>query len=129
MLMHKTPTPVIEADPTCPENRKPALPQMIASYHQIAQLKISRVFPGHYERFEDAHQKIREQLGRIHWRKEQALGFVQEGHHDFLSLLRCMYGKNLSIPAVPMMLGYLDILEAEGKIEVKKGKQGLLFFA
>ena len=127
MLLRITPTPVIESDPETPEKRKPALPQMLESYQRVAKLPISQVFPGHYEPFVEAHVMIEKQVGRIHQRKEQAFQLIQEGNHHFLVLLDNMYGKRLNLAAVPMMLGYLDLLEAEERIRVELGKKGLQF--
>ncbi|MEM7367199.1 MAG: MBL fold metallo-hydrolase [Bacteroidota bacterium] len=127
MLLSITPSPVIEANPDPPYERIPALPQMLDSYQQINQLAIDQVYPGHYEPFTEAHEMIQKQVARIHFRKEQCLGLIKAGHADFMSLLQQMYGKRMSLPAVPMMVGYLDLLLAEGKIDSRRTPEGLRF--
>lgn len=127
MLIKITPTPVIEANPDPPHQRIPALPQMIQSYHEVAKLDIGTVYPGHYEVFDDAQELIQNQLDRIELRKEQCLQLIQSGHQDLMSLGQQMYGSRMSMPAIPMLVGYLDLLLLDEKIEAKPEKEGLVF--
>lgn len=129
MLIRITPTPVIEANPTPPYQRIPSLPQMLDSYEKIRQLKIQTVYPGHYESFGAAHDLIDKQVSRIHVRKEQCLDLIRGGTGDFMTLLQQMYGKRMTLPAVPMLLGYLDLLMAEDKIYSTETKAGRRFFS
>ena len=118
MLLRITPTPVIE-DTEGSDVRNRSIFQLLDSYESLLQLPIDRVFPGHYEIFDQAHEVIDLQVGRIHLRKEECLTLIQAGNQDFLSLYSQMY-QGPSLPAVNMLVGYLDLLESEGKIRIEE---------
>ena len=118
MLLKITPTPVIE-DTEGTDVRNRSIFQLLDSYDRLLDLPIQRVFPGHYEIFDQSSKVIEQQVGRIHFRKEECLQFIQQGHQNFLSLYSLMY-QGPSLPAVNMLVGYLDLLENEGKIRIEE---------
>ncbi len=114
MLLKITPTPVVEAEPEGQKRRKNII-ELLASYQQLKALEIQQVYPGHYEIFSDAPRVIEQQIARIHMRKDECFYLIQQGQQHFLSLYSTMY-KVPSLPAFNMLIGYLDLLEFEGKI-------------
>lgn len=118
MLLRITPTPVIEEKEGSP-TRNRSIFQLLDSYEHLLRLPIQRVFPGHYEIFDHAHKVINQQVERIHFRKEECLQWIQKGHQDFLTLYSLMY-QGPSLPAVNMLVGYLDLLEREGRIKIEE---------
>lgn len=117
MLLQITPTPVVEFDLDNPSKRALGLSIMLESYAKMAALEVTKVFPGHYEPFGEHRKVIDMQVGRIQMRKEQTLVLIKKGKHRFYELLDELYKNRLSMPAMSMMRGYLDVLMAEGKIE------------
>lgn len=120
MLLQRTPTPVMETPPAGGQ-RIPALPLFIESLTQIEALSIDKVYPGHGDQFEDAAGLIRRQRQRIDRRKEQCYRFVAEGTETALHLMFRMYPGSKERPNLAglwMLIGYLDILIAEGRVVV-----------
>ncbi|MFK7906473.1 MAG: MBL fold metallo-hydrolase [Chitinophagales bacterium] len=128
MLLRITPTPVIDADIEPPYTRNKGILQLLESYQKFAQLDIDIVYPGHYAPFNNAKEVIKKQVNRIQERKIECLKYIQEGTTDFFSLIQKLYGKNFSMPAIPMLVGYLDLLEIENSIFVLKTPEGLRYF-
>lgn len=124
MLLAKTPTPVMDADPSAPQERVKSIFALLDSFERFAQLDINTVFPGHYEPFSNHRHLIRQQVRRIQLRKETCFSLIKDGNHDFSSLLAQLYNNRVFPPAFPMLVGYLDLLEAEGRIiaQEKAGK-------
>ena len=129
MLLSITPTPVIDVTLEPPYKREKSLQQMVASYEKFAQLEVSMVYPGHYAPFNNHREIIDKQLSRITQRKNECLTHIQAGTQEFMELLHKLYGANFSIPALPMLVGYLDLLADENLIKTEKTKQGLKYFA
>lgn len=129
MLLEITPTPVIDVTLNPPYTRERSLHQMIESYHTFAQMAIDKVYPGHYTPFENHREVIDRQLKRIEQRKGECLKHIQAGTHDFLGLFQKLYGAKMTIPALPMLVGYLDLLAADNLIEARKTMEGLRYFA
>ena len=119
MLLRITPTPVIEADIKDPSKRSIGIIDLLDSYKKIRSLDIQTVYPGHYEIFHNAHEVIDRQVNRIHDRKEKCLEYIETGISKFYDLLQAMYSSNFSPPAMIMLIGYLDLLQAEGKIRMQ----------
>jgi hypothetical protein len=129
MLLSITPTPVIDVTLEPPYKREKSLQQMVASYEKFAQLEVNMVYPGHYTPFNNHREIIDKQLNRIRQRKDECLSHIQAGTQEFMELLHKLYGTNFSIPALPMLVGYLDLLADENLIKTEKTEQGLKYFA
>lgn len=129
MLLSITPTPVIDVTLEPPYRREKSLQQMVASYEKFAQLEVGMVYPGHYAPFSNHREIIDKQLSRITQRKNECLTHIQAGTQEFMELLHKLYGTNFSIPALPMLVGYLDLLADENLIKTEKTEQGLKYFA
>ncbi len=127
MLLSITPSPVIDVTLEPPYKREKSLHQMIDSLHQFAAIDIDQVYPGHYEPFQNHREVIQKQLDRITMRKNQCLDLIRSGTQDFFGLLTQLYGKNFTLPAIPMLVGYLDLLAAENLIVSEKTAQGLKY--
>ena len=127
MLLRITPTAVMDASIEDPTKRDKGLKDLLASYQKIASLDIAKVFPGHYEIFENAHETIEFQVARIHSRIEECFELIQNGKQEFMEILHTMYANRIHMPAFAMLIGYLDILLEEGRIEevkLENGKRG-----
>ena len=123
MLLKITPTPVIEASLENPNERTKGIIQLIDSYNMLRQLEIEKVYPGHYEIFQNAHEVIDRQLKRIEIRKQQCLSILQSGVTSFFDLLQQMYSSNFHPPALIMLIGYLDLLEVDEKIRYEEEEE------
>lgn len=129
MLLNITATPVIDNSIESPEKRALALVQMLDSYERLLQYPIKQVFPGHYQSFTDAVGKINKQVARIHLRKEECFELIKAGIHDFFELFDRLYkGNRMNIPAFPMLVGYLDLLQEEGRIVGRMGNDKMGFY-
>ncbi|WP_420644796.1 MBL fold metallo-hydrolase [Candidatus Leptofilum sp.] len=121
MLLPKTPTPIVER-PSDGITRQPSLPIFMESLKRCEALEIDWVFPGHGEPFQNHCQLIHKQRNRIHKRKDEALTLIQQGHHTAYALMNEMYAHYppaFRVAGLWMLIGYLDLLQAEGKIEVE----------
>jgi glyoxylase-like metal-dependent hydrolase (beta-lactamase superfamily II) len=121
MLMIPTATPVVEAPPPG-EERQPALPRMVQSLRQLAAWDVATVYPGHGAPFTDHRTVIESQIERIQARKEESWRHVQQGASTVAALFSQLYGSRMAavgLAGLWMALGYLDLLEAEGRVTVK----------
>lgn len=121
MLMIPTATPVVETPPPG-ELRRPALPAFLQSLDQLAQLDVDIVYPGHGVPFPNHRQVIASQQARIHERKEECWQQVTAGIDTVAAIFARMYGvraQNVGMAGLWMVVGYLDLLEAEGRVTVE----------
>ncbi|MEM6804279.1 MAG: hypothetical protein AAF696_22955, partial [Bacteroidota bacterium] len=91
--------------------------QLLASYSKLKELNISRAYPGHYDILENIDPLIEKQVNRIHMRKEEVYNYLKEGDMGVYDIFDKMYGRNFT--GWSMLLGYLDLLEKEGRIQQK----------
>lgn len=119
MLLHRTPTPVVE-NPPPGRPRQPGLPLFLQSLDVLERLAIDTVYPGHGPIFHDAQEKIAQQRKRIERRKRQCLQAIDDGYHTLMALTNHLYAKRdptLRFAGLWMIVGYLDLLQAEGRVE------------
>ncbi len=119
MLLAQTPTPIIEPPADRSVEYTPSLAQFLDSLAKVDSLAIEVVYPGHGEIFYDAHDLIARQRDRIFRRKEECFTYVQAGISEVEPLLLEMYPyypPQFRFVALWMLLGYLDLLRAEGKV-------------
>jgi glyoxylase-like metal-dependent hydrolase (beta-lactamase superfamily II) len=123
MLLRVTPTPVVDAPPPGAA-RVPCLPQFLDSLARVEALAIDAVYPGHGPPFGDPRQIIAEQRARIQQRQEECFNHIAAGRRTICELFPAMYGDRASegnfMPAVWMLLGYTDLLQAEGRVAVEE---------
>jgi glyoxylase-like metal-dependent hydrolase (beta-lactamase superfamily II) len=129
MLLENTPTPVVEAPPAG-SGRVPALPLFLQSLRHCDELPIGIVYPGHGAPFADHRTLIARQEARIARRSQETLQLVAGGMRTLPTLLQAMYG-HLS-PAAQfaglwMLIGYLDLLEIDGRV-ARTLENGILHF-
>jgi len=122
MILNITPTPVIEYDESRPDHRSRGLSELLQSYEKIAGLAVDHVYPGHYDEMGDPSKLIEFQKNRIQQRVGETLKFIQQGATQFSKLLGKLYPNRVSMPAANMLIGYLDLLEDQGHINVKGGE-------
>lgn len=120
MLLNITPSPVIDTNLEPPFERVKSLATMLESYEKFANLEVDIVYPGHYEPFSDHKILIDYQINRIHKRKEECFQLIKAGTHHFDELLKELYKGRISMPAIPMLIGYLDLLFDEGRLKMEK---------
>lgn len=124
MILRIAPTPVIDISLTSPDTRSQSIHQMLMSYSRVRSMDIDIVYPGHYSSLSNHVELIDRQVERIHTRKYECLELIKSGDMDFMSLLNGLYRGRLSPPALPMLVGYLDLLLEEGRITKDlKGKK------
>ena len=122
MLVQRTPTPVVE----CPPNgsqRIPALPQFLDSLALVEGLDVDVVFPGHGEPFHNYREIIQQQRRRIMKRKAECLDWVRQGYDTAVTITQHMYANRpttIMFAGLWMVVGYLDLLLAEGKITMQE---------
>lgn len=120
MLLAVTPVPVVESPPEGSTERVPGLPLFMDSLDLIESLDVDLVLPGHGRPFSDHRQVIRRQRERIFIRKEECRQWIEEGITTPADLVAKMYAHRpvqYRFAGLWMLMGYLDLLEAEGSIE------------
>ncbi|CAN5786643.1 MBL fold metallo-hydrolase [soil metagenome] len=121
MLMIPTATSVAEAPPTG-EPRQPTLPDFLHSLDQLAALAVETVYPGHGAPFANHRQVIGAQQMRIHERKEECWRQVAAGVETVATIFEQLYGARaaqVGMAGLWMVVGYLDLLQAEGRVTVE----------
>lgn len=130
MLLPKTPTPIVE-QPADGKTREPSLPVYLDSLARVEALQIDTVYPGHGEVFGEHLALIQSQRARIHQRKEETFALVQQGHGVPVELTNVMYSHypaQFRFAGLWMLLGYLDLLEMEGRVTVSPNEDGVLWY-
>ncbi len=120
MLLATTPVPVVESPPGGTTERVPALPLFMQSLDLIEALDVEVVLPGHGRPFRQHRQVIQRQRERIIKRKEECLGWIEAGIRTPAELVDKMYAHRpieMRFPGLWMLVGFLDLLEAEGAVE------------
>ena len=118
MLLPQTPTPAIEMKVDDPDEREISILRLLASFKEMKELPIKRVFPGHGAAFENHRQLIDNQVARIYLRKAECLRVIQKGQNSFFEIFQQIYPGAFNIFTLSMLKGYLDLLEADGTIKV-----------
>ena len=121
MLMIPTATPVVETPPPGAP-RRPALPDFLHSLDRLAALDVEIVYPGHGALFTDHRQVIRNQQIRIHERKAECWQHVAAGAQTVAMVFERLYGPRtpaVGMAGLWMVVGYLDLLQAEGRVTVE----------
>ncbi|GIK55594.1 MAG: MBL fold metallo-hydrolase [Chloroflexi bacterium] len=119
MLLHKAPTPIVE-EPPDGETRRPSLPLLLDSFTVLEELDIAIAYPGHGPLIHNADELIRQQRQRLQSRKQEALDHIRQGCQTVIELVNTMYAhypENARIAGLWMVVGYLDLLKAEGVVE------------
>ncbi|MCB8942306.1 MAG: MBL fold metallo-hydrolase [Ardenticatenaceae bacterium] len=117
-LLHRAPTPIVER-PLTGHTRIPALPQFLQSLDLAEALDIDIVYPGHGDLITDHRALIRKQRQRIHQRKMECWQLVADGHETMADLVNIMYAHyppQARFSGLWMLVGYLDLLKAEGLV-------------
>jgi glyoxylase-like metal-dependent hydrolase (beta-lactamase superfamily II) len=130
MLMVPIATPVVEAPPPG-QARRPALPAFVQSMERLAAFDIETVHPGHGAPFGNHRKIIHNQLQRIHERKEDCWRFLAAGASSVAEVFTRLYverARQVGMAGVWMTLGYLDLLEAEGRLH-RETRQGVWRYA
>lgn len=127
MLLRIAATPVIDADLEDPTKRAGGLAVMIETMHKFKNLELATVYPGHYDAITNGNDLLDRQLARIDQRIEQTYGLISEGPKSFFEILDSMYKGRMSGPAIPMMIGYLDVLLAKKMLSTRQSENGLIY--
>lgn len=130
MLLHRTPVPVIEP-PLEGNERVPGLPQFLEMLDKLEGMDIGRVYPGHGEIMDNYREVIANQRARISKRKQQCLELIQGETHTLFDLMNIMYSHypvQARLSGLGMLVGYLDLLLAEGAVE-RRLEEGWRFYA
>jgi glyoxylase-like metal-dependent hydrolase (beta-lactamase superfamily II) len=117
-LLHRAPTPIVER-PLRGSSRIPALPQFLQSLDLVEPLEVDIVYPGHGDLITDHRTLIRQQRERIQQRKLECLRLVEAGHETMAELMDIMYAHyppQARFSGLWMLVGYLDLLQAEGLV-------------
>ncbi|NJN84801.1 MAG: MBL fold metallo-hydrolase [Caldilineaceae bacterium] len=125
LVLARTPTPVVETAAAAATYGRP-LPTHLKSLERVMALDITLTFPGHGAPIRDTYSLLEAQLLRIAERKAECLSHVHNGVETVFGLTQAMYapsGSQINMAGLWMVVGYLDLLEAEGRVrrdEVEK---------
>ena len=119
MLLPIAPMPIIVEDENHPGQPTKSLHQLLKSFERLQKYNIETVYPGHGPEFKDANAIIEKQLARIKMRKEECYDAIKNGFSTPFKINRKMYPYQNMPPdfsGMFMVLGYVDLLESEGRI-------------
>ncbi|MEM8890350.1 MAG: MBL fold metallo-hydrolase [Bacteroidota bacterium] len=129
MLLPIAPMPIPVEGKNDPELG--ALASLLNSYARVKAYDIQEVFPGHGPIFSGANGVIDRQLARIGMRKEECYEAVKSGCSTPYEVNRKMYPYQQTPPdfsGLYMVLGYLELLQMEGKIQRMDEESSTLSF-
>jgi len=127
MLLRIASTPVVDADLQNPSKRAGGLAVMMETMQKFQRLELSTVYPGHYDPITNGNELLDQQLARIEKRLIQTYKLIEEGPLRFFEILDQMYKGRVSGPAIPMMIGYLDVLMTKNMITNSSSPDGLVY--
>ncbi len=127
MLLRIASTPVIDADLKDPSKRAGGLEVMIKTMKKYMALELSTVYPGHYDPIQNGNELLQHQLDRINARIDQTYDLIKGGPIGFFEVLQSMYKGRVSGPAIPMMIGYLDVLQTNKMIVSSQTPDGIVY--
>ena len=119
------PIPIVDPGLEPPYLRTKSLVMLLESYKKLQKLPIKKVFPGHYQIFENAEEVINAQMDRILQKTERTLNYIKEGVHSCEALMKLIYPKRVDNAIFFMVLGFLDILMERNQIHAIK-ENGIL---
>ena len=122
MLLPIAPMPIITAIDSDTGKPSPALRKLISSFYRIKNYYIHQVYPGHGKIYNNANLEIDKQLARISERKEECYQAIVSGADTPYAIHLMMYPHHTLPPnysGIHMILGYLDLLEQEGRISLE----------
>ncbi len=136
MLLHIAPVPVVERTVGVNDAGQPerilGLVEYMKSVERFYDLEVSAVFPGHGPEFKEPHRVVIDrQRDRIHKRKKQCYDLVAGGESTAMGLTDIMYSHfpaDSKITGLAMVIGYLDLLMAEGQVS-RQEEQGIWHFS
>jgi len=131
MLLPIAPMPIIVEDPNRPNQPPRSLHELLNSFERLWAFDFQTVYPGHGEVFHNANAMIGKQLDRIAVRKEECYEAIKSRHHTPYQINRKMYPYQMTPPdfsGMFMVLGYLDLLEEEGRILKEYDEEGNITF-
>lgn len=117
MLLPIIPIPIIDAGIKPPYNRVKSLSMHLASYKKLKKLSIRKTFPGHFAAFDNAQALIEKQENKIHTRKEKCFDLIENGVAQVMEIVHQVYPNRVNDATIFMVIGLLDILIEEGRIE------------
>jgi len=116
MILKVIPTPVIEMSEDDPKQRNIGITDMLKSFDRARELDIKSTYPGHYEIMADPTDLIVHQINRLNKRKDNCYDLIKSGQHRMIDLFTTMYQGRMNMPGLLMLIGYLDLLNKEGRI-------------
>ena len=118
MLLPIIPLPIMDAKREAPFEAVKSLLMHYKSYDSLTALDIKKVFPGHMAAFENASEIIEKQKSRILSKKEKCMDLIDAGMNNFIELINNIYPNKVNMATALMVVGILEMLEEEGRIEV-----------
>ncbi len=117
MVLPMIPIPIIDADRVPPYKGVNSLRTHVASYDKLLALAITKAFPGHFKIIENVQETMERQKQRIHQRKEKCYQLIEAGVSEFMQLMEGIYKERINNATMFMVVGFLDMLEAEGRVK------------
>ena len=130
-LLGLAPMPIVTEDPARQQTPIRALKQVMNSFDRFLEMDLQVVYPGHGPIFNNANELIEKQLKRIAQRKQECLEAVISGRSTIYQIKEEMYPYQETPPdfsGLNMVIGYLDLLEEEGRIRSEKNDAGVFKF-
>ena len=130
MLLPLTPTPIVERPADGTHRRGKPLLKYLGSLERVEALEIEQVFPGHGDPFTEHRKLIRHQRERIQYRKDECLLHLRKGFKtlgELLPIMYPLYPPEFRFAGLWMIVGYIDLLEGEGKV-IAEEKYGVWYY-
>jgi glyoxylase-like metal-dependent hydrolase (beta-lactamase superfamily II) len=130
LLLHISPNPLLEPDPTDPTERRRSLVEYIQTLDVLASLPLSRVFPGHGPFIDDPRGLIEEMRRHHRERADDLAAMLTEDGSSAWQLANQLFA-NLegfdNFLAVSEVVAYIDLLVDQGRAEPVE-RQGVTYY-
>lgn len=118
-LLRMIPSPILDAQLNQPKRRTKSLPQLLETFEVLSKLPVQKVLPGHFDPFENSKETILHHQNKIQKLKEQCFQIIQSGKNSVPVILNTMYKGRISYPTFYMIIGLLDLLVAENRVQIQ----------
>ncbi len=126
-LLKIFPIPIIDYQIQEQNQRTKSVPETIETFKKILEMDIDVIYPGHWETIYNPQEIIQNQINRVERKTEAVYQLIKNGTHDFATIYQHIYPKRVNPATRFMVVGFLDILLEQQRIEGKE-EDGQLFY-
>lgn len=126
-LLKIFPIPIIDYQIHNHDERTKSVPETIDTFQKILDMDIETIYPGHWDIINNPQEVIQNQISRVERKTEAVYQLIKSGTHDFYTIFNHIYPNRINPATRFMVVGFLDILLNQERVEVKM-QDGQLYY-